>query len=66
MRIRYYSDTDTLYIELSETFGSDSRECAKDMVVDLDANGVPVGIEIEHAKHHVDLSMLQTDNISVR
>jgi uncharacterized protein YuzE len=63
MRISYYADTDTLYIELNEVLGADTRECAKDMVVDLNANGEPIGIEIEYASRKVDLSRLKTKGL---
>ncbi len=38
MRISYYPDTDTLYIELKDAHGTHTRSCGKDMAVDLDAN----------------------------
>lgn len=64
MRINYYSDTDTLYIELNEAPGTNTRTCAKDMVVDLDENDGPIGIEIENASKKVDLSHLKTKGLS--
>lgn len=63
MRVSYYPDTDTLYIELSEAPGASTRECAKDLVVDLDINGVPAGIEIEHASEKVDLYCLHWERV---
>ena len=63
MRISYYPDTDTLYIGLREATGTDSRDCAKDMVVDLNANDEPVGIEIEYASEKVDISRLKTKGL---
>ncbi len=63
MRISYYSDTDTLYIELNEAPGTNTRTCAKDMVVDLDENDGPIGIEIESASEKVDLSHLKTKGL---
>lgn len=66
MRISYYSDTDTLYIEFNEAHGTDSRDCAKDMVVDLGPNGEAIGIEIEHASEKVDLSRLKTKGLNMR
>ena len=61
MRISYYSDTDTLYIDLKDVPGADTRECMDDFVVDVDQEGKPVGIEIEHASEKVDLSHLNTE-----
>lgn len=62
--MRYYSDTDTLYIELNEAHGAGTRECAEDMVVDVDADGKPIGIEIERASEKTDLSRLKTKGLA--
>lgn len=64
MKMRYYPDTDTLYIELNEAHGMGTRECAEDMTVDIDANGKPIGIEIEHASEKTDLSRLKTKGLA--
>lgn len=64
MRISYYSDTDTLYIDLKEIPGANVRECMDDFVVDVDSEGKPVGIEIEHASETVDLSHLKTEGLT--
>lgn len=64
MQMRYYDDTDTLYIELNGAEGAGTRQCAQDMVVDIDAQGKPVGIEIERASEKTDLSRLKTKGLS--
>lgn len=58
MKINYYKDTDTLYIDLSDSPGEDTIECAPDVVIDLGVDGKPVGIEIEHASEKTDVSAL--------
>jgi uncharacterized protein YuzE len=58
MKITYFSETDTLYIDLSDKPGADSDEIADGVVVDYDADGVVAGIEIEHARTRLDLSRL--------
>ena len=63
MQISYYSDTDTLYIDLKDTPSVKTVECRKDFVLDLDSDGTPTGIEIEHAKDKVDLSSLHTEGL---
>lgn len=55
MKLNYFPDTDTLYIELSPRPGSDAEEVADGVVLDLDADGVVTGIEIEHASERTDL-----------
>jgi uncharacterized protein YuzE len=59
MQLRYYAETDTLYIAFTEAAGADSREVSPGVVVDLDAEGQAVGIEIEDASTRVDLSAVQ-------
>jgi uncharacterized protein YuzE len=66
VRLSYHSDTDSLYIHLNENPGADVIEISKDVVVDLDVDGNPVGIDIEgNASKIVDLSRLEFDGVSL-
>lgn len=65
MKFKYYQDTDSLYIDLSEKKSVDSREIAPDVVLDFDSKGQLVGIDIDHASKHVNLSSLKTVGIPV-
>ena len=49
MRIEYFPDTDSLYIDLAERPGVDTREVGDGIVIDLDEGGHPVGIDIDQA-----------------
>jgi len=62
MKVRYYSETDTLYIDLNNAVETDTADVALDVAVDPDADGNLVGIEIEHASRWVDLSRLVTQS----
>jgi uncharacterized protein YuzE len=53
MKIRYYTDTDTAYLEFSENAASETRDINEDILIDLDQHGNPVGITIEHAKANI-------------
>lgn len=59
MQLRYYPETDTLYISLREEASVDSEEVTPGVVVDFDADRSAVGIEIEDASRRVDLSSFQ-------
>ena len=59
MKFHYYPETDSLYIDLSEKASADSQEVAPGVVLDFDAEGRLVGIDIEHASQVVDLSRLE-------
>ena len=58
MRIAYHPDTDSLYIDLSSRPSVESREVAPGVVIDYDAQGDVVGIDIDHASKKVDLAEL--------
>ena len=48
MKVNYYPETDSLYIELKCSVGVESYEHCDGLVVDLDDSGVAVGLEMEH------------------
>jgi uncharacterized protein YuzE len=60
MKLHYYPETDSLYIELKETAGVETREVALGLNVDLDAKGEVVGFDIDHASRKLDLSKIET------
>ena len=60
MKLHYYPETDSLYIELRPTPGTETREIVEGLVVDLDANGDVVGFDIDHASCKLDLSSVET------
>ena len=49
MKINYYPETDSLYIDLSHKASVDSREVSEGVVLDYDEAGNLVGIDIDHA-----------------
>lgn len=55
MKLNYYPDTDSLYIDLSERTSTESREISEGVVLDYDENGKLVGIDIDNAKNKVSL-----------
>lgn len=58
MKLNYYAATDSLYIDLSEQPSVESREISEGVVVDYDANGNLVGIDIDNASKKVQLQQL--------
>lgn len=60
MKLHYYSETDSLYIELKGTPGSETREIVAGLMVDLAANGNVVGFDIDHASRKLDLTKIET------
>ena len=64
MKITYYKETDTLYISLSDDAGSDSKEVHPGVVVDFNAAGIPIGIEIDNAKKN-NINFTESDINSI-
>mgnify|MGYP001468028165 CR=1 FL=1 len=58
MKMKYYKDTDSLYIDLSESPSVESKEVSDGVVLDYDARGHLVGIDIDNAKTKVALEKL--------
>ena len=66
MKLHYYSETDSLYIELSSRPGVDTREIADGLVADLDAEGSIVGLDIDSASKKLDLTTRETVALPVK
>lgn len=60
MKLHYYPDTDSLYIDLNSKPSVDSREVSEGLVLDFDAEGNIVGIDIDRASKKLDLKTLET------
>jgi uncharacterized protein YuzE len=65
MKISYYPDTDSLYIDLSEQSSAESREISEGVVLDYDAQGRLVGIDIDNASKKVELKKLILNRLPV-
>jgi uncharacterized protein YuzE len=60
VKLHYYPETDSLYIELRSEPGAEVREVAEGLNVDVDAAGNVVGFDIDQASQRLDLSTLET------
>ena len=65
MKVNYYPDTDSLYIDLSEKPSAESREVSEGVVLDYDESGKLVGIDIDNASHKVELQRFIVSKIPV-
>lgn len=63
MKMTYYEDTDSLYIDLSKKTSAESLEVARGIVVDFDENNNIVGIDIDTASQILNLSELEISSI---
>ena len=64
MKITYFQDTDTLYIEFKSAPVSESRDLDENTVLDLDADGNVCGITLERARDRADIPEFSFEQIA--
>lgn len=63
MKLKYYADTDSLYIDLSSKTSVESKEISPGIVLDYDKEGTLVGIDIDNATKKLDFKDLTLSHI---
>ena len=58
MKLNYYPETDSLYIDLAERSSAESKEVSNGVVIDYDSDGNIVGIDIDNASKKLELKTL--------
>lgn len=64
MNIKYFQDTDTLYIEFRKGEISETRDLDENTLLDLDAAGQIVALTIEHARDRADIPQFSFEQIA--
>ena len=64
MNIKYFQDTDTLYIEFKAAEIAESKDLDEDTVLDLDQNGNICGITVEHASQRADIPRFSYEQVA--
>jgi uncharacterized protein YuzE len=64
MKIRYFADTDTLYVVFADRPIVETADLNDNALVDLDADGNVVALTLEHARALVDLSDISLRDLS--
>ena len=64
MKIRYFRDTDTLYIELRSATVAETRDLDENTQIDVDAAGQICAITVEHASERADLPSLDYQQVA--
>ena len=64
MKISYFVETDTLYIELKSTGVTDTRDLDENTLLDLDGDGNLVSITMEHASTRTDVQHIILSGIA--
>lgn len=63
MILRYFEESDILYIELTKHVAVESEEVAPNIVLDFDESGRVIGVEIEDASKMLDLANLELSSL---
>jgi uncharacterized protein YuzE len=66
MKLHYYSETDSLYIDLSERVAAETKELAEGVVGDFDDQGRLVGLDIDHASQVARLDHFELDALPLK
>lgn len=64
MKVKYFEDTDTLYIEFKGSAIVESRDLDENTVLDLDADGNICAITMEHAKDRADIPQFSFERVA--
>ena len=64
MKVSYFKDTDTLYIEFRESGIAESRDLDENTTLDVDAKGNVCAITFEHASQRTDVRHLVVEGIA--
>ncbi len=63
MKIKYFQDTDTLYIEFKSVNVSESMDLDENTLLDLDSEGNICGITVEHARDRADIPQFSFEQV---
>jgi len=61
MKLSYFPDTDTLYIDISDRPSVESERINENLIIDLDSDGQPVGITLEHYSKTASSQAIEVD-----
>jgi uncharacterized protein YuzE len=64
MKIRYFQETDTLYIEFKPAEVSETRDLDENTILDLDQTGNICGITVEHAGKRADIPHFSFEQVA--
>jgi uncharacterized protein YuzE len=66
VKLHYYPETDSLSVEFQRRPSVDTREIAPDVRLDVDEQGRPVGLDIDHASEILELNTLETEGLPLQ
>ena len=64
MKIKYFQDTDTLYIEFRSVAITESRDLDENTLLELDSKGNVCAMTMEHAKERAEFPAFSFEHIA--
>jgi len=64
MKIKYFQDTDTLYIEFRASNITESKDLDENTLLELDAQGQICAITMEHARERADIPQFSFEQVA--
>ena len=64
MKIRYFKDTDTLYIEFRDRPVAETRDLDENTLLDVDAEGNICAITVEHASSRAGIPEFSYEEVT--
>ena len=64
MKMSYFEDTDTLYIEFKQDESAQTKELDENTILDTDKEGNVLAITLEHASSRTDVNQLILSGIA--
>ena len=64
MKIKYFAETDTLYIEFRDATITESRDLDENTLLELDAKGNVCAMTMEHAKERADIPTFSFEQVA--
>jgi uncharacterized protein YuzE len=64
MKIRYFQDTDTLYIEFKEAQVAETKDLDENTLLDVDRDGNICAITVEHASQRADIPQFSYEQVA--
>ncbi|MBA3492609.1 MAG: hypothetical protein USCGTAYLOR_01613 [Chromatiales bacterium USCg_Taylor] len=64
MKIKYFQDTDTLYIEFRAEAVAETRDLDENTLLDIDGKGNIVAITVEHARDRAEFPYFSFEQIA--
>lgn len=64
MNIKYFQDTDTLYIEFRKADVAETRDLDENTLLDVDSEGNIVALTMEHARQRADIPQFSFEQVA--